>query len=66
MRRRASSPRWILLHDVGRPPATSSVQQLEQYLSKLWGDDVTVRDLSRIPGGASRETYRFDAEMRGK
>ena len=37
-------------------------QQLEQYLSRLWGGAVTVRDLARIPGGASRETYRFDAE----
>ena len=25
-----------------------------------------MRDLSRIPGGASRETYRFDAEVGGK
>jgi aminoglycoside phosphotransferase (APT) family kinase protein len=41
-------------------------RQLERYLATLWGDDVTVRDLSRIPGGASRETYRFDAELNGK
>ena len=25
-----------------------------------------MRDLSRIPGGASRETYRFDAEIGGR
>jgi aminoglycoside phosphotransferase (APT) family kinase protein len=35
--------------------------RLEQYLSRLWGQAVSVRDLARIPGGASRETYRFDA-----
>jgi aminoglycoside phosphotransferase (APT) family kinase protein len=41
-------------------------QLLERYLAGHWGDDVRVRDLSRIPGGASRETYRFDAEVGGK
>ena len=41
-------------------------QRLERYLAGLWGDDVRVHDLSRIPGGASRETYRFDAEAGGK
>jgi len=40
-------------------------QRLEQYLSKLWGDAITVHDLARIPGGASRETYRFDAVSGG-
>jgi aminoglycoside phosphotransferase (APT) family kinase protein len=40
--------------------------RLEQYLSTLWGDAVTVRELARIPGGASRETYRFDAETGGR
>ena len=40
-------------------------RRLEQYLSKLWDHDVRVHDLSRIPGGASRETYRFDAESKG-
>ena len=39
-------------------------QQLERYLSKAWGGEVRVRDLARIPGGASRETYRFDADVR--
>jgi len=41
-------------------------QLLERYLARHWGDDIRVRDLSRIPGGASRETYRFDAEVGGK
>ena len=36
-------------------------QQLERYLSRVWAEEVRVRDLARIPGGASRETYRFDA-----
>jgi len=40
-------------------------RRLEQYLSSLWSDDVRITNLSRIPGGASRETYRFDAETRG-
>jgi aminoglycoside phosphotransferase (APT) family kinase protein len=39
-------------------------RRLERYLSSLWGDDVRVTNLSRIPGGASRETYRFDAETK--
>ena len=41
-------------------------ERLQQYLSKHWGGTVTVRDLARIPGGASRETYRFDAVLDGK
>jgi aminoglycoside phosphotransferase (APT) family kinase protein len=40
--------------------------RLEHYLTKLWNADVKVRDLARIPGGASRETYRFDADVNGK
>jgi hypothetical protein len=39
--------------------------RLEQFLSALWNDKVRVHNLSRIPGGASRETYRFDAETKG-
>jgi aminoglycoside phosphotransferase (APT) family kinase protein len=35
--------------------------RLANYLAKLWGERVSVEGLSRIPGGASRETYRFDA-----
>jgi aminoglycoside phosphotransferase (APT) family kinase protein len=40
--------------------------RLEHYLAKLWNAEVRVRDLARIPGGASRETYRFDADINGK
>ena len=32
-------------------------RRLEQYLGKHWGENVEVRDLTRIPGGASREIY---------
>lgn len=39
--------------------------RLARYLSQRWGKEVAVRELSRIPGGASRETYRFDAEIDG-
>jgi aminoglycoside phosphotransferase (APT) family kinase protein len=35
--------------------------QLEAYLTRIWERPAKVHDLSRIPGGASRETYRFDA-----
>src|SRR5262245_28570229 len=38
---------------------------LERYLSKFWDTAVSIRNLQRIPGGASRETYSFDAEARG-
>lgn len=44
----------------------SLASQLEGYLSEHWGQPVTVEDLSRIPGGASRETYRFDALVGGE
>ena len=40
--------------------------RLEQLLSSLWNDKVQVQNLARIPGGASRETYRFDAETKGR
>lgn len=37
-------------------------QRLATYLSgKLGADDLRIANLSRIPGGASRETYRFRA-----
>lgn len=39
--------------------------QIAAYLTRLWGAPVEVTDLSRIPGGASRETYRFDATAHG-
>ena len=35
-------------------------------ISPALGRGCRVRDLARIPGGASRETYRFDAEIGGK
>jgi len=34
---------------------------LAAYLSGLWNGPTTIEGLSRIPGGASRETYTFDA-----
>ncbi|HWF01217.1 MAG TPA: phosphotransferase family protein [Caulobacteraceae bacterium] len=39
---------------------------LGAYLSRVWGSPVAVEGLSRISGGASRETYRFDAVREGK
>ncbi len=35
--------------------------QLSAYLGDLWGEAVGIEHLARIPGGASRQTYRFDA-----
>lgn len=40
--------------------------RIEAYLSRLWNTPVVIRDLARIPGGASRETYRFDAFVNGE
>ena len=40
-------------------------ERLEAYLTRHFGSPTQVRDLSRIPGGASRETYRFDAVVDG-
>lgn len=37
--------------------------QIAAYLTRRWGEPVTIEQLSRIPGGASRETYRFDARV---
>ena len=45
---------------------TALSDQLTAYLARLWSAPVLVRDLQRIPGGASRETYRFDAEVGGR
>jgi hypothetical protein len=39
--------------------------RLAGYLSALWSAPTTVDQLTRIPGGASRETYRFDALVAG-
>ena len=44
----------------------SLADQLETYLSDLWGAPTAVTNLSRIPGGASRETYRLDAQIAGE
>lgn len=42
-------------------------EALARYLAeKLGAPDLTVHDLARIPGGASRETYRFRARHGGK
>lgn len=40
--------------------------QLQAYLGRIWETEVAVETLSRIPGGASRETYRFDALVNGE
>ena len=40
--------------------------RLEAYLTRIWGMPTTVAQLARIPGGASRETYRFDATANGE
>lgn len=39
----------------------SLADELAAYLSRRWRAPVAVEALSRIPGGASRETWRFDA-----
>ena len=39
--------------------------QIAAYLTRLWDAPETIANLARIPGGASRETYRFDAHARG-
>jgi aminoglycoside phosphotransferase (APT) family kinase protein len=44
----------------------SLADQLGAYLGDLWKAPVTIEKLSRIPGGASRETYRFDALIGGE
>lgn len=41
-------------------------ERLEAYLTRVWGQPTRVEDLSRIPGGASRETYRFVAHVDGQ
>jgi aminoglycoside phosphotransferase (APT) family kinase protein len=46
------------------PPVEAA--QIEAYLTRLWEAPATVEGLARIPGGASRETYRFDAVSEGK
>ncbi|HEY1750280.1 MAG TPA: phosphotransferase family protein, partial [Caulobacteraceae bacterium] len=39
---------------------------LATYLGRTWGEAVVIDGLSRISGGASRETYRFDALVGGE
>ncbi|PTS87410.1 MULTISPECIES: phosphotransferase family protein [unclassified Caulobacter] len=41
-------------------------ERLERYLTRYWDTPTEVSNLSRIPGGASRETYRFDALVKGQ
>jgi len=40
--------------------------RLASYLSAQLGADVRVTGLARLPGGASRETWAFDAEVDGR
>lgn len=44
----------------------SLADQLSAYLSRVSSDPVRVENLGRISGGASRETYRYDAVVGGK
>lgn len=48
---------------MSNPPLQAS--QVAAYLSRIWDTPVDIANLSRIPGGASRETYRFDASADG-
>lgn len=41
----------------------SLAERLGVYLTRTWGEPVEVEKLARISGGASRETYRFDAVL---
>jgi aminoglycoside phosphotransferase (APT) family kinase protein len=41
-------------------------ERLEAYLTRHFGAPTAIEGLSRIPGGASRETYRFDATVGGE
>jgi aminoglycoside phosphotransferase (APT) family kinase protein len=38
-------------------------ERLGVYLARSWGEPVQIEKLARISGGASRETYRFDAVL---
>ena len=44
----------------------SLADDLGTYLCRHWGEPVRIEQLSRIPGGASRETWRFDAILGDK
>ena len=39
----------------------SLAERLGAYLTRAWDEPVRIENLARISGGASRETYRFDA-----
>jgi aminoglycoside phosphotransferase (APT) family kinase protein len=39
--------------------------ELRLALARLWGDDVRVEDLRRLSGGATSETWSFDAVRAG-
>ena len=41
----------------------SLAERLGAYLARTWGEPVQIEKLARISGGASRETYRFDAVL---
>lgn len=41
----------------------SLAEGLAAYLAREWGEPVQIEKLARISGGASRETYRFDAVL---
>ena len=41
----------------------SLAESLGAYLARAWGEPVQIEKLARISGGASRETYRFDAVL---
>lgn len=47
-------------------PEVTLGDALAAYLTRRWGEPVAVADLARIPGGASRETWRFDATVAGE
>ena len=54
---------WISPRD-GAP--VTLAERLAAYLSRVRGRPTEVQGLSRISGGASRETYRFDAVSGGE
>ena len=50
---------------MSNPETAQLTQRLAAYLSaKLKASDLAIANLSRIPGGASRETYRFRARYK--
>jgi len=54
------------LNAIALDPEPASLEDgLSAYLSALWGGPTIVENLSRIPGGASRETYSFDVVKAG-